>query len=497
MKKLLTLFWIIIIAGSIIIVVKFFSPESEPNGIDPTTETEEEEETTTPDIETIEETQPEEITKTYTQYIQEGDAHLANLLITSAIDSYTKATILNPNLSEPLTKLGEAYLKNNDPKNAQTAFEKALTIDENSTTIKIGIARSYLNQRNIEAAKNIVWEISTQDPLVKYYTAMILILYKDFDGSKNLFTELVATQEDTENTQDPQPQIDPEIIENSQIFLSAYETFYYFTGGEQLHLQTLLAKALTDVDEFETSIPLLYDIINEKNNYRDAWIILGYAYLNTDKILDAIDAFTQAKALDEEKPETLFFLGLAHFANNEINEAVFYIEQADENGYEPKDQINAKLGDLYLLQQEYKKSSAKYEKVLAKNTSNMGVFIRVVWLNIDKLNNPEKALEYAYIALENHPEDAMSYNLVGWSLTALENYKEAEKYLAKAIEMDPEFDAAALNMGWFYEKQGQKALAKEYYKRAYALGGNNSIATLAATRYNNLQLNIQVNISAP
>ncbi len=496
MKKLLTLFWIIIIAGSVIIVVKFFSPESEPNGIDPTVETTEEE-TTTPDLEALEETQPEEITKTYAQYIQEGDTYLANLLITSAIDSYTKATVLNPNSTEPLIKLGEAYLQNNDPKNAQTAFEKALILDENSITIKIGIARSYLNQRNIEAAKNIVWEMSTQDPLVKYYTAMILILYKDFDGSKNLFTELVATQEEAENSEQPIPQIDPEIIENSQIFLSAYETFSYFTGGEELHLQTLLAKALTDVDEFETSIPLLYDIINEKNNYRDAWIILGYAYLNTNKILDAIDAFGQAKALDEEKPETLFFLGLAHFANNEIDKAVIYLELADENGYEPKDQINAKLGDLYLLQQEYKKSAAKYEEVLAKNTTNMGVFIRVIWLNIDKLNDPEKALEHAYIALENHPENAMSYNLVGWSLTALENYKEAKKYLAKAIEMDPEFDAAALNMGWFYEKQGQKALAKEYYKRAYALGGNNSIATLAATRYNNLQLNIQVNISAP
>ena len=496
MKKLLTLFWVIIIVGSVIIVVNFFSPESEPNGVDLTTETTEEE-TTTSDLEALEETQPEEITKTYSQYIQEGDTHLANLLITSAIDSYTKATILNPNSSEPLIKLGEAYLQNNDPKNAQTALEKALILDENSTTIKIGIARSYLNQRNIEAAKNLVWEMSTEDPLVKYYTAMILILYKDFDGSKNLFTELATTQEEAENSEQPIPQIDPEIIENSQIFLSAYETFSYFTGGEKLHLQTLLAKALTDVDEFETSIPLLYDIINEKNNYRDAWIILGYAYLNTDKILDAIDAFTQAKGLDEEKPETLFFLGLAHFANNAIDKAVIYLELADENGYEPKDQINAKLGDLYLLQQEYKKSSAKYEKVLAKNTTNMGVFIRVTWLNIDKLNDPEKALEYAYIALENHPDDAMSYNLVGWSLTALENYKEAEKYLAKAIEMDPEFDAAALNMGWFYEKQGQKALAKEYYKRAYALGDNNSIATLAATRYNNLQLNIQVNTSAP
>jgi len=221
--------------------------------------------------------------------------------------------------------------------------------------------------------------------------------------------------------------------------------------------------------------------------------VLGYAYLNTDKVLDAIDAFTQAKALDENKPETLFFLGLAYFANDEIEKAVFYIEQADNNGYEPKDQIDLKLGDLYLLQQEYSKSAVRYEDVIDVNKSNIGVFIRVVWLNIDKLGDPEKALKYAYIALEEHPEEAMSYNLVGWSLTALENYTEAKNYLAKAIEIDPELDAAALNLGWFYEKQGLITLAKEYYKRAYNLGQNNSIAGLAATRYNNLQ----VNISAP
>ncbi|MFH1533764.1 MAG: tetratricopeptide repeat protein [Nitrospirota bacterium] len=483
MKKLLTLLWIIIIGGAIFIGVKYFSPESSPtpNGIDYEEEGKPEE-TTLP---TIEGEVPADTTKSYTEYIEEGDIYYKSEEYSSSINSYTQASIAKPNSTEPLLRLGDAYLKDNDPKSAQAAFEKAQLIDENSTTAKVGVARSFINQRNIEIAKDILWEMSTQDPLVKYYTAVMLILYKDFDGSKNLFTELVGTDE--------QAQIPEEIKRNSQVFLDYHETFSYFKGGEKLFLQTMLAKGLTDVEEYDAAIPLLFDVINEKNNYRDAWIVLGYAYLNTDKVLDAIDAFTQAKALDENKPETLFFLGLAYFANDEIEKAVFYIEQADNNGYEPKDQIDLKLGDLYLLQQEYSKSAVRYEDVIDVNKSNIGVFIRVVWLNIDKLGDPEKALKYAYIALEEHPEEAMSYNLVGWSLTALENYTEAKNYLAKAIEIDPELDAAALNLGWFYEKQGLITLAKEYYKRAYNLGQNNSIAGLAATRYNNLQ----VNISAP
>lgn len=500
MKKFIGILWIVIIVGIVLIVGNYFKPESSPipNGIDYDEEIiEQPVDLPTPTATTLPDVQTATPKKTYQEYIDDGDSHIQNMELQSAISSYTEASIANPGSVDPLLRLGEAYLMNNEPKNAQVAFEKALTLDPESNLIKVAVARSYLNQRNIEMAKEVLWKMSTEDPLVKYYTAITLILYKDFTGSKNLFKELAETHQKAENSGDTAAQIDPNIIENTYIFLDAHDTFSYFTGGEKIHLQTLLSKALTDVGEYEAAIPLLFDVINEKNNYRDAWIVLGFAYLNTDKIIDAIDAFTQAKGLDENKPETLFFLGLAYFANDEIDKAVYYIEQADSNGYEPKDQIDSKLGDLYLLQNEYTKSAAKYESVLEENTTNMGVFIRVVWLNIDKLDDPEKALKYAYIALKDHPEEAMSHNLVGWALTALESYDEAKKYLAKAIELNPNFDAAALNLGWFYEKQGQTTLAKEYYKKAYILGQNNSIAGLAATRYNNLQINLQVNISSP
>ncbi len=510
MKKILTILWVIIITGAILIAIKISKPDSSTDinsdqasqnqtkndTIDP-------KETLTLDLNSE---NKEQLNKTYSEYMEEGNLFLENSEASSAIQSFTSASILNPNSSDPLIALGEAYLKANNPAYAELAFLKAQDIDNTSIKIRIGIARSYLNQRNIEKAKNLVWELSTTDPLVKYYTAIILILYKDFEGSKNLFKELVAENEKESNKdadETPLPTIDPKIVKNSKIFITAYETFEVFTEGEQLHLQTLLAKALTDVGEFESAIPLLYDVINEKNNYRDAWIVLGYAYLNTDKILDSIDAFTQAKALDEEKPETLFFLGLAYFANNDIDNAIIYIEKADKNGFEPKDQINLKLGDLYLLKEKYSDSSKKYEEVISENTKNIGVFIRIVWLNIDKLDDPKKALKYAYKALENYPQEAMSLNLVGWSLTALNNFEEAKKYLAKALSIDPDFDAATLNLGWFYEKQGLNTLAKEYYKKAYILGHGNSITALAAIKFNKIieqetqNAYYQVDISSP
>jgi len=140
---------------------------------------------------------------------------------------------------------------------------------------------------------------------------------------------------------------------------------------------------------------------------------------------------------------------------------------------------------------------------LSKNTTHLDIFTRVVWLNVDKLNNPEKALNIAQAALTNHPDTAMSYNLVGWALTANGNYSEAKTYLDKAINIEPTLDAAHLNMGWLYELKGQENKAKEYYKQAYNLGTGNSITNLAAQRFNSIaQKEVgtyykQVNISSP
>ena len=239
----------------------------------------------------------------------------------------------------------------------------------------------------------------------------------------------------------------------------------------------------------EQHIPLLYDILNIKNNYRDAWIVLGYAYLNINKPDDAIDALTQAKDLTPEKPETLFYLGLAYFNKNDLDKAIYYIEKADKQGYEPKDQINLKLGDLYLLKKDYQKSADSYENVISKNTKNLDIFVRAIWLNIEQLDQPEKALALSQKALETHPNEAMSYNLLGWSYTALGKYDEAKKDLDIAISMQPDLDAANLNYGWLSEKSGDATEAKAYYKKAYALGHGNSVSKLAATRYNSLNQN--------
>jgi tetratricopeptide (TPR) repeat protein len=113
-------------------------------------------------------------------------------------------------------------------------------------------------------------------------------------------------------------------------------------------------------------------------------------------------------------------------------------------------------------------------------------FVRPVWLYIDFIDEPEKALKLAETAALTFPDSAMSYNLLGWSQTALNEMGKAEKNLKKAITIEPNLAAAHYNLGNLYKKQNRDEMALDSFQKAYDLDSNGSIGNLAAQAYNEL-----------
>ena len=508
MKKTLTILWIIIIAGTIFIAIHLMKLQ---NIDESTSETDEATENTT-DIETdstaeenngnktteiiIEQTPAiisENTDKTFTEYLSAGDKYLSENYLNDAIENYKAAYYLSNYSEEAITKLANAYLLNNQ---GEEAKQLLLTANENipgSEEIVFYLGKSYINTYDLESAKYIFWELNEAYPdnyEYIYYKAIMLTLGKDYEGSKDLFNDIIAAE-----TSD-------ELIENSEKFIDEHEDFSYYTEAEYIFLDLKLAKVLSEVEEYHASINLLYEILDEKNDYRDAWIVLGFSYLNTQQIAEAIDALEQARTITSNKAETLFFLGLAYYANEEVEKATYYIEQAEEAGYEDQEQIDLRLGELHLIQGNYEQSAEKYDQLLATNQKNIKIYIRTVWLYIDRLNKNVKALKIAKDSVKYHPEEEMSYNLLGWAYLANNKIEKAKENLNIALNMNPHFDAANLNFGILYEQEGLILLAKEYYKNAYVLGNGNNISEIAATHFNRLtedevQEYYKANISQP
>lgn len=417
-------------------------------------------------------------TKSYDEYMSRGKLLEDKGYYSLAIAEFQAASQIAPTKADPLIQIGRMHIKESDYLKAKISFEEAIKIDPASTTAKIYLGRSLLSLRQPEDAKKVFNSITSNDQSALYYRGILALYYGDYENGKNLLNESIKIGGSDEYTQ------------KAKNFLSAFDEFKTYQGGLPTHLKTLLARSFNQTGEYQLAIPLLYDVVKQKKDYRDAWILLGYSYLNIQKYQDAIEALEEAKKLDSQKPETLFFLGLAYYGVNDFQHAAQNLENAKKNGFQPSVQVDQKLAEIYLEMKNYKQSAASYENVVALNDEDVNYFIRPIWIYLERLNQPHRAVALAQKAVNAHPDEAMSYNLLGWAQIGVRNYYEAESMLKKALSMDPNLAAAYLNFGQLYEKQQKYEDAIAFYKKAYEMGNGSSISASAADKYNQLIANI-------
>lgn len=468
MKKLTALLWVIIISCVAFVGYSFINKSNINEEIISANPKITEEKVQIPEDET------------YSSLLKKANILLEKEYFKEAIETYKQALSVDPESKEALYKIGIAYLKDNKPEEARRYFLQLQEI-ENNPEIEVLIGKTYLNERKIQTAKSYFDSLKTEtlNDEAKYYKAILKILYKKHDEAKS---ELASLTEKNPKAKQ---------------ILEAYSVFNLNKEGKEQHLEAILAKALSDVGEPEAGIPLLYDAIKLQNDYRDAWIMLGYCYLNVGKADDALAALQQARILEENKPETIFLIGVAYAVNEKFDDAENYFNQALELGFEPQSEINQRLADLSLLKEDFEKALQSYFKVIEAGAADENIFTKAVWICIEKLKKPARAIGIAETAVRTLPETAESYNLLGWAFTAYGDYKKAQTNLLKALEKDPAYASAYLNLGWMYEKQNLLSTAKEYYKKAYTYGGQNPIASLAANRFNNISKYMKTDITSP
>jgi len=364
---------------------------------------------------------------------------------------------------------------------------QVLKMDPQNQIGKLILGKSNIGLEDFATAKNI-FDSMTSETAVTYYYRGIIALYFGENANGRKLLEIAAVDPDDKNT-----------VEKAKDFLSALDEWESYQGGATSHLKVLLARSYAQAYEPYMAKDMLWDVLKENRNYRDAWIILGYTYLQLQQFQDAIDSLEEAKRQDPEKPETLFYLGLAYAGNNEVAKAIEALELALENGFEPSIYAQQRLAELYFQIEEYEKASENYEDVISLNASDPEYFVRPIWIYIEKLNKTEAAVNLAEKAQLKNPDDPMSYNLLGWAQIANKDYINGKRNLERSIAMNGNFEAPYLNLGMMYESQESFDRAKEFYKKAYEVGNGSGLGNIAAQKYNalldrELGQNIMVNI---
>ena len=432
-----------------------------------------------PKIPTIIE-KPEELNMSYEERIDKGDYYYERDLLTLSANEYVKAANLEPDRAKPYLKLTQVNFDLTDYGKAKSNAEQVLKLDPGNYEAQYLLVLISIKQSEFTDAEQRINQLLSEevtDARLLFYKALIKIASSQHEEGNELLKQAKAALTDNN-----------ELGSKIDKVLAGYEEFEFAKAAEELYLSELLARSFNQIGEYELAIYKLKEILKTRSDLRDSWVLLGFGYLNLEKYLFALTSFEHAYEIDPEWPATQYFLGITYAEIPRNEDAIIYLNYALNNGFEPEVVVKQKLADLYLKVSNYEESVSAYKEVLDFNKQDINAFVRPIWIYLDFLDEPEKAMKLSESAVITFPEDAMAYNLLGWSQTGTKNYIEAEKNLKKAISMDPELTASYYNLGKLYEDQGRNDEALEKYQKAYELDLNGSIGNLAAKRYNALLL---------
>lgn len=214
---------------------------------------------------------------------------------------------------------------------------------------------------------------------------------------------------------------------------------------------------------------LVEAVPDEKRDDR-LWLFLGLAYLELGKHEQSVKAFDNIKADSPFYDDMVERRALALKGLGRTEEALTSLkENAARN---PKD-AQAAMAHSSMLQslEKFAESAGVLEEFISANpdTKETPVFFSL-GVARDKLGEWEKAVEYMQRILTINPDDPHALNYVGYTWADHDiRLEEAEKMVARAVELQPKNGYIRDSLGWVFFKQGRVADAIRELEKASAL----------------------------
>jgi len=102
----------------------------------------------------------------------------------------------------------------------------------------------------------------------------------------------------------------------------------------------------------------------------------------------------------------------------------------------------------------------------------------VIYYELNKLDNPEKAMEYAKLAMKQYPDDNEFRKTAVDILIKMDKMDEAIEELKAAIAKEPENSMLYTNLGLLYDSQDRYAEAVEQYNKSLAINPSERFALI-------------------
>jgi len=225
-------------------------------------------------------------------------------------------------------------------------------------------------------------------------------------------------------------------------------------------------------DAFETLKPLLDDKEKDYGLWRQG-ILLANALSEKDDLLSLTN---RAWNVFPDSSEVLYFKGIAEYEKELYAEVINTYSNSLVNEHKNKElvmQTNQILAESYHRLSMYQQSDSLYRILIKEDPDNYLVLNNFSYYLAIRGESLDEARAMSYRTIIENPENGTFLDTYAWVLYKAGEYKEAEKYINKALQKgglnDPDVNEHAADI---HMSLDSFHMARSFYEKAIILGGD-------------------------
>lgn len=277
------------------------------------------------------------------------------------------------------------------------------------------------------------------------------------------------------------------------------EAIVKFPG--ELKFQRMLAQVLIKAAKYPEAITIYQEILAKHPDDGDSLFSLALLHLQLQQDAEAKKNLEVLSARPEWSGQAGFYLGKLAAKEGQMKKALVWFDSVTSGPFEAEAMLSAV--SLLLEEQRYSEAIERLDKIQSQFPQQR---VRILALRAEIFNEQKQYVkafkvlsdaliempgqkEFLYtrslvaermgdmVAMEKdlqeilrkYPEDAAALNALGYTLAnKTKRFVEAEKYLKKAMTLQPDVAVIMDSYGWLLFKQGKFEAARDYLQRAYS-----------------------------
>jgi len=368
-------------------------------------------------------------------------------------------------------QLAQIYAAANRMSDAISALRGLLSIDPGNNEIKKALADLYLRSNSIDTALAMYQELVEIDPNnleVRGAVARAYLLKHDYDKAAEQFETVMSKDSATADEQIRFGQVFVSFIERDSAVAPVAITM--FERIREKHPDDWrpywMLGAIHNIMRNDSLALINFSNVIERAKWNpDGWVGVASFYYDHGKFTEAIDLLREAEKFVTDEYRIHLILGISYQRIRKPVEAATALEKALLLNSKSPDAASA-LGLVYNELQRYEESDTMYERALRLGAQDDLVLNNYSYSLAERGIQLDRALAMSKKALAKQPENQSYLDTYGWIHYKLGDFKEAERWIRKAIELGSTSAVVHDHLGDVYYKLSEKEKAIDFWKRA-------------------------------